>query len=137
MTKVQEPIISCATGIAQKAAEAALIGPQVCVDEMVSAYRARRDRVVELLSGTGLLLAEPHGAFYAMVDISAAVKPSRTFALDLVRDWRLAVAPGGTFGPSGDHAVRISLAADLAALEEGVGRLVAVLGQGDSTHTRG
>jgi len=129
VTKIQEPVISCATGIVQKAAEAALIGPQECVSEMVSAYRDRRDLIVRLLEGTSLLLAVPQGAFYAMVDISAAGRDSRAFVRWLLTEKGVAVAPGSTFGPSADRAVRVSLASGRRSLAEGVGRLAEALGQ--------
>jgi aspartate/methionine/tyrosine aminotransferase len=129
VTKIQEPVISSPTAIVQKAAEAALRGPQDVVAEMAAAYRERRDLVVNLLDGTGLLPAAPRGAFYAMIDISAAGQDSRTFARWLVTEKGVAVAPGSTFGPSADKAVRISLAAAPALLAEGVRRLAEALGQ--------
>jgi aspartate/methionine/tyrosine aminotransferase len=124
MTKLQEPIISCATSVAQKAAEAALAGPQDCVKEMVAAYRLRRDRLVALLQHTDLLLTTPRGAFYAMVNVESAGMDVRSFVHRLVRQHGVAVAPGSTFGPSAAQAVRISLASDLASLEQGVERLM-------------
>ncbi len=45
MAKIQEPQISSVPGPAQKAAEAALLGPQDCVAQMRDAYRERRDAV--------------------------------------------------------------------------------------------
>ncbi len=126
--RIQEPVISCATGVAQKAAEAALTGPQDCVREMVDAYRSRRDRVVQLLSGTGLLLTVPQGAFYAMLDVSGAGTDARSFAHALLRERLVAVAPGTTFGPSGATAIRISLASSIAALESGIEAIVAAVG---------
>ncbi len=54
---------------------------------MVAAYRDRRDRLAELLSRTGQLLATPRGAFYAMVDVSGAGADSRPFARRLL-EWR-------------------------------------------------
>jgi aspartate/methionine/tyrosine aminotransferase len=96
---------------------------------MAAAYRQRRDLVVSLLEGTGLLPAAPRGAFYAMIDISAAGQDSRTFARWLVTEKGVATAPGSTFGPSADGSVRISLAAAPAKLAEGVRRLAEALGQ--------
>jgi aspartate/methionine/tyrosine aminotransferase len=64
IAKVQEPVVSCATAIAQKAFEAALLGPQDCVAEMRNAYRLRRDATEQALSETGLFVTKPQGAFY-------------------------------------------------------------------------
>ncbi len=130
MTKLQEPVISCATGVSQKAAEAALSGPQACVSEMVTAYRTRRDLLVGILQPYGLLTTVPMGAFYAMVDVSAAGGDARTFARRLLAERSVAVAPGATFGTSSVQAVRISLAAAPSAIEEGAGRLLDMLRQG-------
>ena len=62
-TKVLESNSSCVSTISQAAAEAALIGPQDCVGEMVGAYRRRRDLVVDILKEAELFIAEPAGAF--------------------------------------------------------------------------
>ena len=123
IVKLQEPIISCASAVSQKAAEAALLGPQAVVGEMVGAYRDRRDIMVDLLGAAGLLVNEPSGAFYIMADIAASGLTGREFALRLVAERRVAVAPGDTFGPSGRDLIRISLASDPDALREGAARI--------------
>lgn len=125
VAKVQEPLISCATSIAQKAGQAALDGDQSCVAEMTASYRARRDMVVSILDEGGLLISVPHGAFYVMADVSAAGQDSYAFARRLVQQAGVAVAPGETFGPSGAGKVRLSLATATADLREGTERLVA------------
>ena len=56
ITKVLESNTSGPNTIAQKAAEAALDGPQDCVAEMVAAYRHRRDLTVDLLAEAEMLL---------------------------------------------------------------------------------
>jgi len=56
VTKVLESSSSCTSTITQVAAEAALAGPQECVAEMVSAYRRRRDLVVDILQDAELLI---------------------------------------------------------------------------------
>jgi aspartate aminotransferase len=122
-TKVLESNSSCVSTITQVAAEAALVGPQDCVAEMVGAYRRRRDRVVDLLDDAELLIARPAGAFYIMADVSPAEMPSRELAFALLRERGVSVAPGTAFGRVAEQAVRISLASSDADLEAGVGRL--------------
>jgi len=122
-TKVLESNSSCVSTITQVAAEAALVGPQDCVAEMVGAYRRRRDRVVNLLEDAELLIAKPTGAFYIMADVSPAEMPSRELAFALLRELGVSVAPGTAFGRVAEQAVRISLARSDADLEAGVGRL--------------
>ena len=121
--KVLESMSSNTTSITQVAGEAALDGPQDCVAEMVSAYRRRRDLVVDLLKEAGLLINVPTGAFYIMADVSPAGLRSRDFAIKLLQERGVGVAPGTAFGDQAAQAVRISLASSDVALREGVARL--------------
>jgi aspartate/methionine/tyrosine aminotransferase len=129
VAKVQEPMISCATSIAQKAGQTALDGDQGCVAEMVDAYRSRRDMVVDILREGGLLISVPRGAFYIMADVSSAGSDSYAFARRLIQDRAVAVAPGETFGPSGAGKVRLSLATATPDLRDGANRLVEAVAQ--------
>jgi len=122
-TKVLESNSSCVSTISQVAAEAALDGPQDCVIEMVAAYRHRRNVVVDILREADMLINEPTGAFYCMADVSRARLHSRDFALRLLREEGVSVAPGSAFGEVAGQAVRISLASSDSDLREGVGRL--------------
>jgi aspartate aminotransferase len=128
--KVLESNSSCVSTISQKAAEAALDGPQDCVREMRDAYRRRRDLACAQLEEHGLLLARPSGAFYVMADVSAAGTDSRSFAIKFLQERGVSVAPGTAFGAVGAHAVRISLASSEADLQEGIGRLAEFLSRG-------
>ena len=123
IAKIQEPQISSVSSVGQKAAEAALTGPQGCVKEMCNSFRERRDAVVELLQQRDAYMYTPHGAFYIMVDIGASRLDSREFAFDLLDKHRVAVAPGTAFGTHGSNFVRISLATEKSDLLEGVSRL--------------
>jgi len=123
MIKMIEGTTSSPSTVAQKAAEAALDGPQDCVREMVAGYSRRRDLVVDLLREAGLLQQVPEGAFYILADVSPAGLDSNTFAVRLLREREVAVAPGSAFGTVADGAVRISLASSDRDLREGVGRL--------------
>jgi aspartate/methionine/tyrosine aminotransferase len=127
IAKVQEPVVSCAAAVSQKAAEAALAGPQDCVVEMREAYRARRDLAVAALRETGLFVSEPHGAFYALADVGRAGMDTFELARRLVSEHGVAVAPGETFGPGGAGLVRLSLAAAAPVIEEGIARLAAAV----------
>ena len=73
----------------------------------------------------------PEVAFYILADASPAGLDSHTFAVLLLRERGVAVAPGSAFGEVAGDAVRISLASSDEDLREGVGRLgelVATLG---------
>jgi aspartate/methionine/tyrosine aminotransferase len=121
--KVLEGSSSCTSTITQKAAEAALSGPQDCVGVMVAAYRRRRDLAVDLLREAEMLISVPEGAFYIMADVSAAGIPSRELAMRLLQERQVGVAPGDAFGQVAAQSVRISLASADADLREGIGRL--------------
>jgi aspartate aminotransferase len=123
MIKEIEGTTSCVSTISQKAGEAALDGPQDRVAEMVASYRRRRDLVVDLLREAQLLTVVPQGAFYIMANVSATGLGSYDFAMRLLSERKVAVAPGSAFGDVADDAVRVSLASSDQDLREGVGRL--------------
>jgi len=135
VAKVQEPLVACAASVSQRAAEAALTGPQDCVVTMRDAYRSRRDVAVATLGGHGLLVSEPRGAFYILADVGRATEDTYAFARALVEEHALAVAPGATFGPGGRGLVRLSLASATEVIEEGIARLaIAVEGWPEGRH---
>lgn len=123
IVKLQEPLFSCTNGLAQKAAVAALTGSQDCVAEMRQAYQTRRDLAVSILREHGLYRYTPQGAFYIMVDVSAAGSDSVAVAKRILQEERVAVAPGEAFGRNGVGLVRISLANSEANLREGLERI--------------
>ncbi len=109
--------------IVQKAAAAALTGPQDCVAFMRDSYRRRRDIVVNLLKDYGRYVYTPHGAFYALIDVRgkhAQSRRSREFALALLHERNVAVAPGSGFGSVAEEYVRISLAGSEEEIARGV-----------------
>jgi aspartate aminotransferase len=123
ITKLQSPLISSVPSMLQKAAEAALAGPQDCVAAMRDSYRERRDAVVDLLKERGYYMYTPQGAFYILVDVGRSGLDSRSFALRLLEERKVAVAPGTAFGEAGRQFVRVSLATEKGQLLEGVSRL--------------
>lgn len=126
LVKTQEPFISCINTPTQHAGLAALASPPAVVGDMVAAYRRRRDLLTDLLAGLGLAPFRAGGAFYSWVDVTAAGLPARDFALRLLAEERVAVAPGTAFGPAGEGCVRLSLAASEADLVAGGTRLAAL-----------
>ena len=124
--KMQEPLIACVNAPAQHAALAALRGPQDFVETMRCAYQARRDAAAAQLDAAGVRYLLPHGAFYLWVDVRDRTGGDvHTWALRLLREHGVAVAPGTTFGPRGEGWVRVSLATAQEDLLEGLRRLVA------------
>jgi aspartate aminotransferase len=128
IAKSQEPIVSSASTISQKAAEAALAGPQDAVAGFRESYRRRRDAALELLDAADVGYARPGGAFYLMVDVSSAGDDG-AFARRLLLEQHTAVVPGSAFGAGGAGMVRVSLAASDQAIITGLDRLRQLLGQ--------
>lgn len=121
--RLQEPLVSCASTISQKAAEAALGLPSEVAAAMRDAYRDRRDSVVDILGGAKLLPFVPQGAFYALVDLREVGLDSYAMAHELLREERVATAPGDTFGPSCAGMLRIAFTTELENVAEGCRRI--------------
>src|SRR4030067_1631625 len=66
MLKIHQYIQACANSIAQKAAQAALEGPQDCVKQMRDSFRKRRDIVMEGLGAMGIKCVKAEGSFRAL-----------------------------------------------------------------------
>jgi|SRR4051794_5447367 aspartate aminotransferase len=128
---IQSHSTSNASSISQKAAEAALRGPQTCVTEMLDEYRRRRDRLAEWLSADPRIrLVKPAGAFYLFPDVSECLSPDgiRTtaeLATSLLNEARVAVTPGEAFDAPGSF--RLSYATSMHELERGTNRLLEFL----------
>jgi alanine-synthesizing transaminase len=95
----------------QVAAVAALDGPQDCVEEIRAKYERRRDVMVKGLHDAGWMVEKPKASMYIWAKIPDAYKEmgSIEFAKKLLRDAKIAVAPGVGFGDYGDDHVRIAL----------------------------
>jgi len=132
MQKLQSQSTSNPTSIVQKAAVAALKGPQQCVTDMRAEYIRLRDHVVNgLRSIPGVQCTLPEGAFYAYPNISAffgrgGVNSAADLAGKLLREAHVATVPGEGFGTT-DH-IRISYATSLAELDRGISRMRSFLG---------
>jgi hypothetical protein len=110
IAKLAEPLVSCPSTISQKAAEAALALSDSVVESMRRSYRARRDAAAGILGPAGLLASQPSGAFYALVDLRSTGLGSDALARTLLKEERVATAPGATFGTSAEGMVRVSFA---------------------------
>jgi aspartate aminotransferase len=127
MSKLQSQSTSNPTSIVQKAAVAALKGPQECVEQMRLEYIELRDHVVKgLRSIPGVTCTLPEGAFYAYPNISAflgrgGVKSASDVAGRLLREAHVATVPGEGFG-TGEH-IRVSYATSKAELDRGLERM--------------
>lgn len=128
MTKMQEAVVACVNGIAQRGAVAALEGPQDYVESALRVFRRRRDLAVRTATRVSLPYLVPEGAFYLWVPLGERIRDSVAFCRSLIERERVAVAPGSTFGPAGSGAIRVSLAAADEKIEEGLVRIARFVG---------
>ena len=134
MLKIQSHCTSNANSIAQKAAVAALGGPQDSIRDMLREYARRRSFMVEALNAIdGISCNRPDGAFYVYPNLRGLLDARRVenpadLALQLLQEARVAVVPGEGFGTR-DH-IRISYATSMEQLEKGADRLARFLGKG-------
>ena len=114
----------CPNSISQKAAVAALTGPQDCVKEMLREYGRRRRLVMDELNQIeSLPYTVPKGAFYVFPDFSAFEKSDEALALRLLKEAGVVTVPGSGFGKVGEGHLRISYSISYEQIREGMKRL--------------
>jgi aspartate aminotransferase len=131
MGNIQSQSTSNPTSISQKAALAALTGPQDFVGFMVKEFQKRRDFFVEELNGIqGVTCFEPKGAFYVFPSFKGLLgrtyKGRKVTSIAqwteiLLDDFHVAVVPGGEFGKEG--YLRLSFATSMDIIEKGLMRI--------------
>jgi aminotransferase len=96
--KVHDFLTVGAAAPLQEAAIAGLDLPDSYYAELQSSYSAKRDLFLGYLRRAGLTFAEPEGAYYVMVDISAfGCASDRAFCEWLTTDIGVAAVPGSSF----------------------------------------
>ena len=95
----------------QVASIAALEGPQECVADIVTTYKARRDVLVPGLNKLGWPVELPKATMFAWAKIPEQYLGlgSVEFSKKLLLEAKVAVSPGVGFGDRGDAYVRFSL----------------------------
>jgi aspartate aminotransferase len=136
MGDIQGQTTSNPTSIAQKAAIAALLGPQDDVRTMVAEFDRRRRYLVGRLNAIpGLRCGNPEGAFYLFPNFSAfygrksnggPIRNSAEMATYLLQNAHVALVPGADFGS--DSHLRLSYATPMEAIVKGADRLERALG---------
>lgn len=121
ITKVQDAYVSNTCSVSQKAAEAALSGPQQCIEKMKKGYYENLKTAMNLLDKYDINYQKPQGAFYVYIDTNC--KNSIDFAKKLLLEKKVSVAPGKAFSDFGDSYIRISLSSSKEDVEDGVKRL--------------
>ena len=123
--RLQGQQLTCATMVAQKAAEAALIGGKECVDQMRAVFASRRKLICSLAAEIpGLKFHEPEGAFYLFPDVSKWGTGDQV-AERLLEQAHVAVVSGSAFGcPS---CIRLSYAISEDEIRTALARIAGLL----------
>lgn len=137
MNKIQSQSTSNPTSIAQKAALAAVSGPQDFPGIMKESFLPRRDFIrKELTSIEGITCVNPGGAFYVFPNFSAyygkkfngkVISGSVEMSEYLLEESFMATVPGAAFGD--DAFIRFSFATSMDAIIDGMKRLKEALGK--------
>lgn len=137
MGKLQSQSTSNPTSISQVAAQAALEGPQDCIEPMLVAFKERHTYVVNRFNNMpGISCLSAGGAFYAFPDAREAIinlhkagkiaeKTDMELGEYLLEQFNVAVVPGSAFGAEGYF--RVSFATSMDNLVEALNRIETAL----------
>jgi len=115
---------SCTATFTQVAGVEALTGPQESVEEMVSAFRRRRDLIVDGLNSIpGISCLRPRGAFYAFPNITGTGMSSKELEQYLLHEAGVATLAGTSFGSYGEGYLRLSYANSVDNIEKALERI--------------
>ena len=93
----------------QKAAIACLNGPRDEVEAQRLKYQERRDALCDGLEGLGWERPNAHGSMFVWAKLPGGRTDSMAFCEELMEKAGVVVAPGASFGPSGEGHVRMAL----------------------------
>ena len=115
--------------IVQKAAIAALDGPQDGVEKQRLAYQRRRDALCDGLNRIGWKAPYSEGTMFVWAPIPEGFADSKTFCVELLENTGVLCTPGSAFGSLGENFVRFALVLDENTLTEAAERIGAWLNQ--------
>jgi aspartate/methionine/tyrosine aminotransferase len=126
VTRLMTNSNSCTASFTQRAALAALSGPQDPVLEMVAEFKKRRDVFAEALNQIpGITCRLPKGAFYLFPNIRGLGKSSREIADHLLYEGGVAALAGTDFGKYGEGYLRFSYATSMENIHKAAERIAA------------
>lgn len=96
----------------QKAAIAAITGPQECVETVREAYRRRRDVLCDGFTEIGWEMERCPATMFVWAKIPGKYETSQQFVEALIQKAGVMVTPGSAFGSSGEGFVRMALVQD-------------------------
>jgi LL-diaminopimelate aminotransferase len=107
----------------QLAAAKALELGQDWHDEVNKVYRARREKVFELLELLNCVFDKSQGGLFVWASIPAEYKDGYDLSDKVLHGSNVFITPGGIFGSAGNKYVRISLCATEQKIEEAIQRI--------------
>ncbi|MDH2901226.1 MAG: pyridoxal phosphate-dependent aminotransferase [archaeon] len=123
VNKFLEHTVSCFPPFIEKASAYALNNCDSNILEFKKAYKERRDFISEKLEEIPSLKSNPiEGAFYAFPKYASDVN-SINLSKNLLQKENVAVLPGISFGPSGEHHIRLSFSGSMEEIDEGMKRI--------------
>jgi aminotransferase len=123
MNKIHQYAIMCSPTTAQYAASEALNNCDDEVDAMVREYNRRRRVMVDWFRKAGLDCFEPMGAFYVFPSIRSTGMSADDFCEGLLKEERVLVVPGTSFGSSGEGFIRATYANSYENIVEAMRRI--------------
>jgi aspartate/methionine/tyrosine aminotransferase len=123
INKLVENTMTCFPGFIQRASAYALKYGDKYIEKFREEFRKRRDFTFKRLKEMkNIEIKNIEGAFYAFPKYFARIK-SVEISKRLLNEYNLALMPGISFGPSGEHHLRISFAGSMETLSEGFDRM--------------
>ena len=112
--KVHDATMICAPRISQMAGTIALAQEKDHKQQFESVLLSRRKLIEQRLNNVQHVFEskKPDGAYYVFPRIITEHDNSRQFAINLLNNAKVAVTPGGAFGPSGEGHVRMAYCVD-------------------------
>jgi aspartate aminotransferase len=130
-TKLQGQLLTGPTTNAQMASIEALNADQDCVQEMLIAFKRRKDLIMELMKDIpGIEVVEPDGAFYVFPKVDSyfgksygdrKIESSNDLCLFLLEEGHIGTVPGEAFGEP--TCIRISYATSDDKIKEAIRRM--------------
>lgn len=123
MYGVHDTLVNCAPVVSQYAGMSALLHDGEILAKNLPEYKKKRDLLGKYLKELEdyLDFTYPEGSYYFFPKIKGLIN-SEEFCFDMVREARVALVPGGSFGPGGEGHVRLCFGRSEEDINEGMQR---------------
>ena len=122
--QMQQSLAACLPTFVLAAGTEAISGPQDAVEAMAKEYAARRDILMQGLSGLPKIkLFHTEGSFCTFINVKELGKRSEEIAIDLIAKAGVLTVGGQAFGRMGEGYLRVCFANSQEVIREGVSRI--------------